>query len=67
MEKSNREYARSKLWPHHAGNKPDGKSGVHSVAACIDMEPVNPRHALSLYSSLWLTDSLSVELGFLIP
>ena len=30
-------YARSELWPHHARNKPDGKSDVHSVAACIDM------------------------------
>lgn len=57
------------LWPHHAGNKPNGKSGAHSVAACIDMEPVNSRsrHAISLYSTLWLTDSLSVELGLRIP
>ena len=47
--------------------KPDGKSGVHSVAACIDMEPVNSRHAISLYSTLWITDPLSVELGFRIP
>ena len=35
--RGNREYVRSKLWPHHARNKPDGKSDVHSVAACIDM------------------------------
>ena len=35
------------------------------VSTC--MEPVYSRHAISLYSTLWLTDSLSVELGFRIP